>query len=78
MKRVLPRFAEHVLAIPRPGKRAIVVMVDTGMCLLSTWLAFYLRLGEFLPWTAEPIAPWLLAGGVSVLSAIPIFVSPDS
>ena len=74
MKRVLPRFAEHVLAIPRPGKRAIVVMVDTGMCLLSTWLAFYLRLGEFLPWTAEPIAPWLLAGGVSVLSAIPIFV----
>ena len=74
MKRVVPRVAEHILAMPRSGKRTITLAIDTGLCLLSTWLAFYLRLGEFLPWTSEALAPWLLAAVVSVLAAIPIFV----
>lgn len=74
MKRVLPHLGDRILAIPRAGKRAVVLVVDTGLCLLSTWLAFYLRLGEFLPWTGELLTPWLLAGFVSVLFAIPIFI----
>jgi FlaA1/EpsC-like NDP-sugar epimerase len=74
MKRALPHFAEHILALPRSGKRAIILVVDTGLCLLSTWLAFYLRLGEFQSWTGQFLSPWLLAATVSVLMAIPIFV----
>jgi len=74
MKRALPHFAEHILALPRSGKRAIILVVDTGLCLLSTWLAFYLRLGEFQSWTGQFFSPWLLAAAVSVLMAIPIFV----
>ena len=74
MKLVMPHFAEHILAIPRAGKRAVILVVDTGLCLLSTWLAFYLRLGEFVPWTGDRLPPWLLAAGVSVLMAIPVFV----
>jgi FlaA1/EpsC-like NDP-sugar epimerase len=74
MKRALPHFAEHILALPRSGKRAIILVVDTGLCLLSTWLAFYLRLGEFQSWTGQFFSPWLWAAAVSVLMAIPIFV----
>ncbi len=74
MKRALPHFAEHMLALPRSGKRAIILVVDTGLCLLSTWLAFYLRLGEFQSWTGQFFSPWLLAAAVSVVMAIPIFV----
>ena len=74
MKLVMPHFAEHILALPRSGKRAIILVVDSGLCVLSTWLAFYLRLGEFVPWTGDRLPPWLLAAGVSVLAAIPIFV----
>ncbi|MEI6551570.1 MAG: polysaccharide biosynthesis protein, partial [Betaproteobacteria bacterium] len=72
MKRFLPHLGDRILAIPRDGKRAVILVVDTGLCLLSTWLAFYLRLGEFVPWTSERLPPWLLAAGISVLSAIPI------
>ncbi len=74
MKSVLTHLGDRILAIPRSGKRAIVLVVDAGLCLLSTWLAFYLRLGAFVPWTGEHLPPWLLPAGVSVLSAIPIFV----
>ena len=74
MKLVMPHFAEHILALPRSGKRVIILVVDSGLCVLSTWLAFYLRLGEFVPWTGEFLPPWLLPAGVSVLAAIPIFV----
>jgi hypothetical protein len=43
----LSRLAAPALALPRPAKRALVVAADTSLCVLSVWLAFYLRLGEF-------------------------------
>ena len=36
-----------VLSLPRPAKRAIVIVVDIGLVILSVWIAFYLRLGYF-------------------------------
>ena len=38
-----------ILSLPRPAKRAIVMLVDASLTVLSVWIAFYLRLGYFLP-----------------------------
>ncbi len=38
-----------VLRWPRPVKRAVVLTLDAGLCVLSVWLAYYLRLGFWVP-----------------------------
>ena len=64
-------FAATVLTIPRPVKRAMVLVLDAGLCVLSVWLAFYLRLGEWVPLTGAAL--WPVA--VAVVFALPIFIS---
>jgi FlaA1/EpsC-like NDP-sugar epimerase len=59
-----------VLALPRYAKRLIALLVDTSLCILTVWLAFYLRLGEFVSLSDTPI----LATMASVAFALPIFV----
>ena len=73
MSHLLIRLADVVLDLPRAVKRVIVVGADTGLCFLSVWLAFYLRLDEFLPFLNGLYSP-LLVAAVSVLLAIPIFI----
>ena len=46
------------------------MLVDASMCVLSVWLAYYLRLGEFVPLSGGVL--W--ASGVSIGLALPIFV----
>ena len=52
-----------ILGLPRPAKRAIVMVVDAGLAVISVWIAFYLRLGYFLPL-------FEVADGLSLLPAI--------
>ena len=59
-----------VLALPRYAKRIIVLLVDIGLCVLTVWLAFYLRLGEFV--SLSGTAFWAVA--ISVAFALPIFM----
>ena len=56
-------------------KRIVAFAVDLSLCLLTVWLAFYLRLGEFisLSGSSEWAKGSLLACAVSVLIASPIF-----
>jgi FlaA1/EpsC-like NDP-sugar epimerase len=54
----------------RATKRFIVVCLDIGLCILTVWLAFYLRLGEFIPFSATLIVPVF----ASIFIAIPIFI----
>ena len=35
------------LSFPRVAKVFIVVSLDVALCFISTWFAYYLRLGEF-------------------------------
>lgn len=70
MMRILSRMAAPVLALPRPIKRGVVLIIDTGLCLLSVWLAFYLRLGDFVPISRALLLPAL----VSVVLTIPLFI----
>jgi len=56
--------------MPRIAKQFVVIMLDCSACILATWLAFYLRLGEFVPL----VGPALWAACVSIMIALPLFV----
>ena len=66
----LNRAALPLLAMPRVVKRLVVLAVDASLCILTVWLAFYLRLGEF----AALSGPAMWAAIASVLIALPIFI----
>ncbi len=66
----LQNFALPMLALPRWSKRLVVFAVDSGLCVLTVWLAYYLRLGELVPLSGNAL--WAI--GVSVGLALPIFI----
>ena len=64
-----------VLGLPRAAKRAIVMAVDTGLAVFSVWIAFYLRLGYFLPVFEGANGLSLLpAAIVAVVVSTPVFI----
>ncbi len=71
MMRTLSRWAAPALALPRPVKRGIVLALDAALCVLTVWLAFYLRLGSFVTLSGPAIWPAL----ASVVLALPIFIT---
>jgi len=64
-------FALPILALPRWAKRFVVTTVDAGLCILSVWLAYYLRLGEFVALSGNAL--W--ATGAAIGIALPIFIA---
>ena len=70
MKKPMHKLAGPVLSLPRAVKRLVVLAIDTALCVLTVWLSYYLRLGEFISLTDN--AKW--AVGVSIGLAIPMFV----
>jgi FlaA1/EpsC-like NDP-sugar epimerase len=71
---MLNRFALPILAMPRPAKRVVVLAVDAALCVLTVWLAFYLRLGEWVKLSGDSYWQPLWAVVVSLAVALPIFV----
>ncbi len=71
MSRTLSRFAEPALAMPRAVKRSAVLALDVALCILSVWLAFYLRSGSLTPLSGPAIWPAV----ASVVLALPIFIT---
>ena len=63
-----------MLALPRMFMRALVLVLDAFLCVLTVWLAFYLRLGEFLPLTDTSLWSPRVAVLLSLSIAIPIFI----
>jgi FlaA1/EpsC-like NDP-sugar epimerase len=70
MERTPSSSAAFILALPRSLKRLIVLAVDSSLCVLTVWLAFYLRLGEF----SALDGPRSLAVYAALLIAIPTFM----
>ena len=70
-KMKLDGLVNYLLDLPRPVKRLVAILLDALICALSVWLAFYLRLGEWVLPTREPAYPIV----VSTALALPIFVS---
>ena len=66
---ILSEISANIINLPRYSKRIIAIIIDIGLCILCTWLAFYLRLEEFVKINNVST----LAVEISVLFAIPIF-----
>ncbi len=64
------------MALPRFAKRILVLLVDMGLCIVTLWLAYYLRLGEFISiagkseWAGGAV--WASASAIAI--ALPIFI----
>ena len=71
---MLNRFALPILAMPRPAKRVVVLLVDASLCILTVWLSYYLRLGEWVKLSGDSYWQPLWAVGVSLCVALPLFV----
>jgi len=65
-----------MLALPRLAKRLIALSVDMALCVITVWLAFYLRLDEFVSLTgdSEWVSGLVWAALISMALALPIFV----
>ncbi len=76
MKKPLSTLAVPVLALPRPAKRFVALIVDLSLCVLTVWLAYYLRLGEFISFarSSEWAQGAVWAGAASIGIALPIFI----
>jgi FlaA1/EpsC-like NDP-sugar epimerase len=59
-----------ILALPRTAKRIVALLVDIGLCVLTVWLAYYLRLGEPVPLSGNAFTAAIVSIGI----ALPIFV----
>ena len=70
MKQPLTKLAVPILGLPRLAKRFVVLTVDLGLCILTVWLAYYLRLGEFVSLSGNAL--W--AVGASIGLALPILI----
>ena len=70
MNRYIFNLIKPALAISRPVKRGFVFVIDAGLCVLSVWLAFYLRIGDFVSLSGSAVWPAL----ASVVLALPIFI----
>ncbi len=67
---LLQNFTIPMLALPRWAKRFVVLAVDIALSILAVWLAYYLRLGEFVALSENA----LLAAVISVGFSLPIFI----
>ena len=66
----LHKFSLPILALPRWVKRLFVLALDSALCILTVWLAFYLRLGEFVVLTDNAL--WAVAASIGI--ALPLFI----
>ena len=76
MKSFPYKLAGYMLTMPRMVKRLIALMIDMSLCVLTVWLAYYLRLGEIISFTGQ--SEWA-KGAIRVLLTsigltIPIFI----
>src|SRR6056300_177861 len=66
---ILKDLSNNIINLPRYTKRVIAILIDIGLCVICTWLAFYLRLEQFVKINDVTT----LAVEISLLLAIQIF-----
>ena len=45
---ILGEQSQNIISLNRYAKRILAIILDLGLCILCTWLAFYLRLEQFI------------------------------
>lgn len=68
---IFQKFALPMLALPRWAKRFVVLAVDVAMCVLTVWLAYYLRIGEFVTLSGNALFAVMASLGIG----LPIFIA---
>lgn len=66
----IAQSALSLLRLPRAVKRLVALSVDASVCVLTVWLAFYLRLGEFVTLVGPPM--WAVLAALAF--ALPLFI----
>ncbi len=69
MRNFVKEISENILSLHRYSKRVIAILTDFALCILCTWLAFFLRLEQLILFKDFNFYPALIA----VAMAIPIF-----
>ena len=67
---IMRNFSLPVLSLPRSVKILVVFSVDANLCVLTVWLAYYLRLGQFV----KLVDTAFLAVVAAIVIAQPIFI----
>ena len=70
MKTILDSLRTPALGLPRAAKRFLAFSIDLALCVLTVWLAYYLRLGEFVALSGDAFLPVAASIGISM----PIFM----
>ena len=65
----MKEISQSILSLHRYSKRMIAIITDLGLCILCTWLAYTIRLEEFILFDNFNFYPAL----ISIFMAIPIF-----
>lgn len=68
-------FVDPVLALPRWVKRLLALLTDICLCILAVWLAYYLRIDEWVRLSGDPQFRPELAAGVALIIAVPLFIT---
>lgn len=68
--RFADRTTDRLLSLPRPAKRLVAVSSDLFLVIVTVWLAFVLRLEDFVPLSY----PVLAAAATSAVIAVPVFL----
>jgi len=71
VKKPLFKLALPFLVLPKLVKRFVAFCVDFGLCVLTGWLVYSLRLDEFLALSGSA----LLAVSALISIALPIFIT---
>ena len=69
MNKYIKEFSNNITSLHRYSKQAIAIITDVTLCVLCTWLAFAIRLDEFILFKDFNFYPAL----ISAIIAIPIF-----
>ena len=69
----LHNWIQSLLSLPRLAKVSIVITLDALLCVIATWLSFYLRLGEWVPFLDSTIWKPQIAALCSLFLALPLF-----
>lgn len=64
MSASIVNFSKSILNLPRYAKQFIAISNDIGLCIISFWLAFFLRIDEFIS----------LQGNILIAAAVAVFL----
>jgi FlaA1/EpsC-like NDP-sugar epimerase len=66
----MSKLVVPLLGLPRATKRSLALSADLGLSVLTVWLAYYLRLGEFVALSGAAL--WAVSASIGL--ALPIFI----